>query len=207
MTGVGPLRDAPNPLQRQFARSALVFAVFFGLMLGGAVAVLMSISALGGGNSWTRVAVVSGLVGLGSGALFHAFNPGRKMSAEERGDLWVVYMPWFGNDSESQAERERVERRARPRQGTVALRDARNPIQRLAVSHPLLAYLIGYLLAATVLLVAMRAWSLSVVTVVVALAVVLACGLYWRSDLRQMTADERAQSHVLHLWPGRKTTN
>jgi hypothetical protein len=201
---VGPLRDAPNPLQRQFARYSLAFPVFFGFLMAAPVAGLLSVQALNGRVSWMVVGVVSGCTWLLATSCFHALSPGRKMTPAERGALWVVYMPWFRGHREQPSERDHIERRAHPRDGTVALADARNPIQRLAIDHPLLAYLLGYGLVAGLWVAVMRSGSWEFVIVFIGAGVLLGCAMYWRSDLRRMSAEDRGRSHVIHLWPPRK---
>lgn len=205
MVHIGRLRDAPNPLQRQFARSAVAGSLFVGSAIACTIGVMLAFAAVSAGGSWTFVMLMTCALWVFATSLFHLLSPGRKMTTEERGSLLVVYMPWFGRSMQGRHSDtdDGIDQRTQPRNGTVPLGSARNPLQRLAVAHPLVAYLAGYTLlgasAATPL------WSASsrVAAVLVLLAVAIGLGAYLRSDLRRMSGDQRARVQVLHLWPVR----
>lgn len=97
MSGYGPLRDAPNPIQRSFARSALAGAAFFGVVIG-AFATLPLL--LAGAALRTIVLCALGGFTVGTATMWVS---GRRLTAEERGDNVVRYLPWFGRQGEPPA--------------------------------------------------------------------------------------------------------
>ena len=115
MTQYGPLHNAPNPLQRLFARSAFAGAVFFGVVMGA----FCTLPFVFGGAPIRSIA----LIGVGGFALMTIFMfvsaRGRDLAAER---VWRT--TWYRNS--------RVRRtcdRARPRDRGVLVRrrSARSP--------------------------------------------------------------------------------
>ena len=91
MTQYGPLREAPNPLQRVAGRSVLAGSVLFGVTMG-AFCTLPFVFA---GRPIRSIASIGvGLVALTTIIMF-VFERVRHLTAEERGDTVVPYMPWF----------------------------------------------------------------------------------------------------------------
>lgn len=91
MTRYGPLRDAPNPLQRLAGRSVLAGAVLFGIVMGA----FSTLPFLFGGASATTITWI-GIVAFALTTTFiFVYERGRDLTAEERGDTLVPYLSWF----------------------------------------------------------------------------------------------------------------
>ena len=206
MPEYGPLRDAPNPIQRLIVTTSWAASVSVGIALSLTTLVLLGLAALDGSMSWLAVLLISAVTLVVMSVVCQAISPARRMSKDERGDLVAPYLRWFRSRSKQAEEGDRVTTTT-PADGTpaddhrVALGDASNPIQRLAVTHPFAAQLLRYATwaVAPALIVSSRYFWFGLVL----FALVLCIGLfnYVRGDLRHMTPEERAGVRVLSMWP------
>lgn len=101
MPQYGPLRDAPNPLQRLAGRSVLAGAVLFGVTMGA----FGTLPFLFGGMPATTIMWIGIVAFALTTTIMFVYERGRDLGAEERGDTVVPYMPWFhGAATEPEAE-------------------------------------------------------------------------------------------------------
>ena len=209
MPRYGPLRDARNPLQRAFVRWKLAAPAFFGFGMSGFVVFLFAFPAAGGQLSWLAVVVIGLVTFILCTAIMFFAEGNHRTTREQRAARWTLYMPWFALKAtdalaDPDAHAQYVAARSQPRKGTVALGEARNPLQRLAIDHVTIAYTIGGMVAGACIAAPM--WSRSILTGFVITAAGAVAGLVFslRSDLRRMTSGERATVHVTNLWPRRR---
>lgn len=204
----GPIRDAPNPVQRyMLSRPYLVFLFLTG-MAAVATLPIVALAVLGGAMPlWVAVCIEAGIV-LVPWPMLTVKSGVHRESVESLENGTAAYLPWFprrGGRVEAGVPREDVDETELARLGYVRRENSRDRLQRLAVERPGLASVVSAVVLSLAislpfwLAVAVSPSTVRVLVLVAVIALVSAVHLvaYLVGDLRHLSAEQRGRQLVI----------